>query len=112
MKQEVKWPRSQAWYHANKERVLTRNRKNCLKLRLQTLEAYGNKCACCGETQLAFLAIDHINGGGTKERKASNGGTQVFRRLRRENWPSGYQVLCHNCNMAKAFYEKCPHSKE
>lgn len=29
--------------------------------------------------------------------------------LRRNNYPNGFQVLCHNCNMAKGFYGKCPH---
>ena len=25
------------------------------------------------------------------------------------DYPDGFQVLCHNCNMAKGIYGKCPH---
>ena len=28
-----------------------------------------------------------------------------------EKYPPGYQVLCHNCNLAKGFYGSCPHQK-
>lgn len=30
---------------------------------------------------------------------------------RKNNYPKGFQVLCHNCNLAKGFYGKCPHQK-
>src|SRR3990167_5885988 len=36
--------------------------------RAQLIEAYGSKCNCCGEQEKAFLVIDHVNGGGNKER--------------------------------------------
>ena len=29
----------------------------------------------------------------------------------KNNFPKGFQVLCHNCNLAKGFYGKCPHEK-
>src|SRR3990172_11531866 len=38
--------------------------------RAETFLAYGGPvCACCGETQDAFLTLDHVNGGGNAERK-------------------------------------------
>ncbi len=30
---------------------------------------YGQRCACCGETEPAFLAIDHVNNDGNVHRK-------------------------------------------
>ena len=68
-------------------------------------------CLCCGESEIKFLALDHIKGGGTKHRKSLNtkGGNSFFFYLKKLDFPKDYQVLCHNCNMAKGIYEKCPH---
>jgi len=70
-------------------------------------------CACCGENMIEFLAIDHINGGGKQHRKEINnpGGKNFYVWLRVRNWPSGYRVLCHNCNQAIGAYGVCPHKK-
>lgn len=63
------------------------------------------KCACCGETEIRFLELDHINGGGNKERKNLFkyyiGGKMFYRWLIQNNFPEGYQVLCCNCNNVK-----------
>lgn len=87
------------------------------KLRLEVIKAYGGCCACCGEKRLEFLAVDHINGGGTKHRKELNkgknrGGRAFYHLLRRSGWPAGYRILCHNCNMAMGMYGYCPHQRE
>lgn len=68
-------------------------------------------CACCGEKELKFLSIDHINGGGNKQRKEMKGagGASMTLWIIRNNFPEGFQILCHNCNMAKGFYRICPH---
>ena len=82
------------------------------KLKLDCLSAYSNnlfQCKCCGENEIKFLSIDHIEGGGNKERKALGGGMASYLHLRRNNYPSGYQVLCFNCNCAKGFFGECPH---
>ncbi|MBA7662760.1 hypothetical protein ES703_70793 [subsurface metagenome] len=70
-----------------------------------------NGCACCGESDIRFLSIDHINGNGNQHRKkiGCTSGENFYRWLIREGMPEGYQVLCYNCNMARAFYGTCPH---
>lgn len=74
------------------------------------IEHYGGVCKCCGESNQAFLTIDHINGGGTKHRKdGSIVGNSFYRWLRNQGYPDGYQVLCFNCNCAKGLYGRCPH---
>lgn len=81
------------------------------KNRLEMLNRYSNndpKCACCGEAHYEFLAIDHINGGGNQHRKDVQPAL-MYSHLKALNWPTGYQVLCHNCNNAKGYYGKCPH---
>lgn len=80
----------------------------------RVFEAYGGyRCKCCGETEKVFLVIDHINGGGNKERNkigknGTRGGAGQYWELVKRNFPSGYQVLCHNCNFAK-IRGLCPH---
>ncbi len=65
-------------------------------------------CACCGETEYFFLTIDHINGGGHRHRLTMPGGGLIFR-LKRDNFPPGYRILCYNCNCVRGHYPKCPH---
>ncbi len=97
------------WYWRNRERVSAKRREQRLSLRQEVLKAYGTICQCCGENEPKFLAIDHINGGGNKHIQGKNVKGQFYRWLRVNNYPSGFQVLCHNCNMAKSLYGLCPH---
>ena len=68
---------------------------------MSALEHYGKTCACCGETRWQFLAIHHVNGGGGKHRLELGGANQFYQWLKREGYPTGFGVLCHNCNQAK-----------
>lgn len=86
-------------------------------LKLDTFNAYGGpKCAClsCPQREFAMLSmltIDHINGGGNKHRKEilkDRGGTSFYRWLKKQGYPSGYQVMCWNCNLSKR-YGPCEH---
>jgi len=88
--------------------------------RTAALQAYGGlepSCDCpgCSENRLPFLCIDHIVGGGNKERqklsknqsstrdgKINPGGGAFYRWLRKNSYPPGYRVLCHNCNTARS----------
>jgi hypothetical protein len=101
-----------------RERNPERHKQNCLNytktLKLKTLQHYSSKipkCKCCGEKIIEFLAIDHLNGGGGGERRKHGSGSKFYFYLKKHNYPPGYQVLCHNCNMAKGFWGVCPHKK-
>ena len=94
------------------DRCYTAKQVSKQKPRLACLEAYGARCVCCGETELAFLQIAHINNDGAKERKQAKEqglAANIYSRLRKQGYPAGFQVLCANCNMARAFYGYCPH---
>lgn len=70
------------------------------------------RCACCGETEPAFLTLDHTNGGGGEHRKqAGSKGPGVFYWLIKNGFPDGYAVLCWNCHMAKDRRGGCPHAR-
>ena len=82
----------------------------------KVLEHYSNDspaCACCGELERDFLVIDHLNGGGNKHRQQlfghGQGGWRFYSWLIHQDFPSGFQVLCFNCNMSKAKHGKCIH---
>jgi len=73
---------------------------------------YGSKCACCGEDIAEFLTIDHIDGNGNKHRRSLNKrGFGFYRWLINQGLPSGYQILCWNCNCAKSIHGVCPHQR-
>jgi hypothetical protein len=98
------------WAENNRDRARQHSRKTDAKLRADVLGAYGGRCECCGEQEKCFLTLDHINGGGTKHRKAVHG--KVYAQLRREGYPSGYRVLCWNCNWAHRLTGSCPHKSK
>lgn len=78
----------------------------------ELVEAYGGACKCCGERNPAFLVIDHVDSDGKEHRKKFK--YNVPAKLRQLGYPQvidGYrvQLLCYNCNMAKAHLGQCPH---
>jgi len=108
------------WRNKNKDYVRIKSNETMkkwrLKCRLAVFKYYSNgtmSCNCCGEITYEFLCIDHINGGGRQERLTDpqKKGSGLYRWIIREGFPDGFQILCHNCNMAKGFYGKCPHKK-
>ena len=95
---------------AHPDAVRRYNRKHQRKLRMEVIAAYGGGCACCGESTYEFMALDHINNGKGNPANRDGGSVTLWYRLKRDGWPKGeYQILCHNCNLAKGFYGQCPH---
>lgn len=92
----------------NRERV----KKYYKNKRSKVLDHYGNKCACCGETNPKFLTIDHINNDGSKHRKLINS-SRLCPWLVKNNYPDNFQILCWNCNHGKQLNNGiCPHKEE
>lgn len=115
---------SHLWQKQDKVREYARNyqKRTRADIRKDVISHYGGKCACCGETEDAFLCIDHTNGGGNQHRKATfkvkrtesgsmqgTGGGRFYRWLQVNNYPTEFQVLCWNCNSAKHKLGYCPH---
>lgn len=100
--------RNDAYYATHKDVFYANSRA----LRDRVLEAYGARCLCCGETTPEFLSIDHVNNDGEAHRRELKGyGRSIYRWLSMEGFPQDgrFQLLCHNCNMAKGAYGGCPH---
>lgn len=110
-----------SWRENNREKFKAYNKKSMLKLKREIMDAYGGACSCCGETELAFLTIDHIDGNGAEHRREmaaernspwGQAGHATYRWLRKNNFPEGFQVLCANCNCGKHWNGGvCPHQQ-
>lgn len=100
------------WNSLNPQYKRDAVKKSRIKARLEVLTHYSGGtpvCACCGEFRISFLALDHINGGGNQERKITGEGMQFVYWLKRNGFPEGIQVLCHNCNQSKHSLGVCEH---
>ena len=101
------------WVMKNPEK----RRRNALeyyyRLQVAAMEAYGGyRCACCGEDEPLFLTLDHVNDDGSKHR-AQIGKVNIYRWLRDNGYPEGFQVLCMNCNHGRMRNGGiCPHQEE
>ena len=90
------------------------HRRSALKLRAEFMGAYGGVCACCSEANPYFLTCDHVNSDGRWHQQRKQQGwvdtNTALRDARRRGWPADYQILCYNCNLARAKYQGiCPH---
>ena len=110
--------RASDWYYENRETVRAQERERYHELKNEVYAAYGGYCcACCGETEKAFLSIDHVNNDGNESRKRhgygvgrQGGGIKLYRVIVEAGFPTTYQVLCMNCNWGKARNNGvCPH---
>lgn len=81
-------------------------------IRNKVLDYYGSKCNCCGENNRKFLAIDHINNDGAAHKRLVkvSSGRAMYTWIIKNNFPSTFQTLCHNCNVGKKNNKGiCPH---
>lgn len=99
------------WREANRSKVIANGKRYKGWLKALIISHYTNgenKCACCGETHEEFLTVDHIFGGGKRHRQEVG---DIYGWLKRNNFPTGYRILCFNCNCAFGFFGYCPHQK-
>jgi len=103
-----------------KELIRKLSKETRIKIKHEVLSHYSKKlsnsdtpcCNCCGEHDfLIFLTIDHITNRKNATHKKDIAGTALYRYLQKNGYPSGYQVLCVNCNSAKSDSGICPHKR-
>lgn len=83
-------------------------RRRRRKIKQEALTYYGDGlcvCVACEENRLECLSIDHIDGGGSKQRRRTTlrSSNSFYRWLKRNQFPEGYQTLCMNCQFIKRF---------
>lgn len=109
--------KTRAWYAAHREDLKAKARARNRNARMLVFAHYCNgrvACACCGESILDFLTIDHVNQDGKLHREAVGTGYAVYFDIIKNCFPVGYQVLCMNCNTARSRRGNkgvCPHKR-
>lgn len=92
---------------AKREQINSRRRKlykkNSAIFKKKAFDLLGNKCKKCGETEKLVLQIDHIKGGGNKERRGLN---SLYRYKKVLEDKKKYQILCARCNWLKMHKNK------
>lgn len=81
-----------------------RNEERARRLRAELLAYLGNACRRCGFDNPLALQVDHVNGGGSIERRSGAygwGPRSLLNRVRAT--PELFQLLCANCNIIKRF---------
>ena len=91
----------QQYYARNREKRKIETRDYFRNVRLVALEALGGKCVKCGFDDYRALQIDHVGGGGSRERKAVTRSyyTMIVESILKDE--GKYQLLCANCNWIK-----------
>ena len=108
-KNNQKWKEfCRRYYSNNSKRIKYCGKKYREKIRLEVFKLLGNKCSnqnCLvtgGCRDIRCLQIDHVNGGGLKERHSFSGSkyaSVVLSKIR--SGSKEYQLLCANCNWIK-----------
>jgi hypothetical protein len=75
------------------------NKARAAALRASVVAALGGVCKHCGFNDDSVLQIDHVNGNGRKDRARFANREQFLKAVLAD--PSGYQLLCANCNWIK-----------
>lgn len=97
------------WYDKNKDWMAPHYRQANLrqyyKVKDEIFHTLGSRCSRCGYQDWSVLQIDHVFGGGGKER-AKYGYTKTFYKIREElragTDEGQYQLLCANCHQRKS----------
>ena len=73
--------------------------------RMAIITKLGGKCVRCGFTDWRALQVDHINGGGTKERRQAISMRRYYKAILAsiEVQTGEYELLCANCNQIKRY---------
>ena len=103
---ECRKAESLAWARQPKVRERQRILRNerVQDMRRRVIELLGSKCARCNIIDDRVLQVDHMNGGGRKERRSVGSYGFLLRVL--EMGKDDYQLLCANCNWIKRMENK------
>jgi hypothetical protein len=107
--------RSKQWRLDHPEQQKENIKRRTGEIKLIVLTHYSNGqpiCACCGEKNIKFLTIDHINNDGAEHRKKIKN-YNICYWLKKNDYPEGFGVRCYNCNCGKWHNNGiCPHKEQ
>jgi hypothetical protein len=76
------------------------------------MSKFDNKCATCGFEDSRALQIDHVNGGGSADRKLYRVNAATYYKRVLADTDNEFQILCANCNWIKRYDNKEDIKKE
>ncbi len=99
-------------YDKNRNRYIEQQKQKRKRDKIDVMDAYGGKCAICGESHIEFLTIDHSFNDGAEHRKKIKS-SEFYRWLKKNKYPKnlGLRVLCFNCNCSMGAYGYSPKEK-
>jgi hypothetical protein len=105
--------RARRYREAHREKHIADERSRNRAVKLQVLTYYGpNWKLCCSWPGCEIedpdmLTLDHVNNDGYYDRLENRGlGVKLYKILRRESYPDGYQTLCGNHQLKKEAVRK------
>lgn len=94
---------SKEWKKSNPKKAAKNTRDTNLRRKIAIMSHYSGldkpECKYCGYSDLRALCLDHIHNDGYKNRMS---GTKFYLWIKENEYPTGFQVLCANCNLIKA----------
>jgi len=93
----------QNYYYLNKDEIYKKSKISNYKRKIDCFNAYGGCiCKCCGEKEIGFLSLDHVENDGADERRKLKK-QNIYQYLKNNKYPDKhrYQVLCMNCQYGK-----------
>ena len=93
-------------YRSDPERFIKEEQDRKLRVKIEVLRHYSGgdpRCKACGEAEVRFLGLDHVNGDGAKQRREASSALvrHSFSWAKAHGFPADLQVLCHNCNLKR-----------
>lgn len=85
------------------------------QIKLRVINHYSNgslACECCNENKIEFLTVDHVLNDGALSRRIDKGQRTIYRWILKNNFPSGFRILCMNCNLSIGVWGFCPHKAD
>ena len=90
-------------YAKNRGRIKVMASNKQQRRKKEAIEGYGGKCLQCGETELEFLTLDHVEDDGYSHRVGKN---NMYIWARANGFPPVLQCLCFTCNVEKGLSQR------
>ena len=88
-------------YQRSRDQQLSSQRRRRVEAKADAFIALGGVCNYCGESDPETLEIDHVMGGGQKDRDAGKTGITWHKHVKEHVLSGEYQLLCGSCHRRK-----------
>jgi len=106
-------------YKRDRIKILAQMKEHATRLKTEVFAHYSGgvphcNCPLCPEktNDVDMLSIEHIGGGGNKHRNdigmgKDRAGYRFYVWLKKNDFPAGYEILCHTCNNTRGIRGYC-----